>query len=180
MAIRLIKELEDAIYDWIVSAIANTSITQVVWDKQDTQEPGVNVRPPLPYVLLNIISGPVNVGSPTFKRKSEDIFTYSFTKTFVLSVQVYATESHLDVMSIILDAVELPSQISILNKGNLSIISTTEPVDISQFLETVNEFRVGVDMIMAYGSETDDTIGEIQQVAIDGAVGDFEVTNIIP
>ena len=73
-----------AIISWIETALSITAI----WSAQNA------TRPVLPYVSVNIISGPQLDGTPQKTYKELDTYTYIFRKVFTLSVQVFSHTNH--------------------------------------------------------------------------------------
>jgi len=150
--------LEDAIYDFIASASGLTPI----WAYPDTD------RPPLPYITMNISSGPSKVGEVTERRVSEDVFKYHQVWRFTLSINVYSLTNHMECLTKIITATSLPSKIEILRLAGLAVWGPPGPTtDITELLNTSFEPRGHVDLFMSYGEETNDTVGEIHTVTSD-------------
>ena len=73
MAYRLDQVKEDAIYDFAYASIGPD--VKIIWDKPNAP------RPSLPYITLNFIGGPIQLGDkPARKYKELDTWTYYFKK----------------------------------------------------------------------------------------------------
>ena len=80
-------------------------------------------------------------------------------------------------MSLISNATELDSKLSILKKEGLSVWTVSTINDLSELVETQFRFRANIDIIMSYGEEIEDDVGQIDEVKMTGQVGD-QVINI--
>jgi|GEM_PF-1893403 len=164
--------LQDAIQSFVVAATGLAG-SKVIWLNQDT------LRPAVPYVGLNISSGPRKTGHAEIKYKELDTFTYPFRKEITLSVNVYADSGWLNTIQDIINALELPTKQLILQNAGIAILDNTDPLDVSELLNDITEGRGAVDIFLGYATEVDDISGEIESVKIDQTVGDFESTQII-
>ena len=152
-------DFEDAIYDFVVSATGIGAI----WLYPDA------ARPPLPYLSLNISSGPSKVGEITERRVSEDVYKYIQTWRMTLTVNSYALDQHMALLGKIVTSTSLPGKISILRAAGLAVWGPQPgAIDITELLNTMHEPRGAVDLFLSYGEETtDDTVGEIHTVDSD-------------
>ena len=178
---RLDETREKAIFDFTV---ASTSIAtpskKVIWNLQDVAGGRKAVKPALPYITLNISSGPILAHTPEFKHKETDTFTYSFRYTFTLTVNVFANENWLGLAQEILEGLDLETKKSILREASVAQAGMpSDVVDISALLDTKHEGRAGFDIPLGYTREVDDAPGEIRKVELTSTIGTFETTNVI-
>lgn len=178
---RLDEDKEEGIFDFVVAA---TSISnpagKVIWNLQDVAGGRKAVKPALPYITLNISSGPTLLHTPESNWKELDTFTKSFRYSFTLTVNVFANENWLGLAQEILEGLDLETKKSILRLAGLAQAGAPSSVsDISELLDTKHEGRATFDMFLGYAREIDDVTGEIKKVEITGTVGDFETTNVI-
>ena len=174
---RLNQTLEDSIYNWVVSAVSSIAGITVIWDKQSSQGEGQGVQPSEPFITLNFISGPNKVGSPEQidKPGSPGIITRIFRKTITLSINILAFEDYLEIMSLIVNATELDSKLSILRSGGLAIWGVSNVNDLSELIEAKFRFRANIDIILSYGEEIDDEVGQIDEVKMTGELGSQDI-----
>jgi hypothetical protein len=160
---RLNQAKQTAIIEWIQTALFITTI----WDKQNA------FRPALPYISVNIITGPQQDGTPEAKYKTTDVFTYIFRKIFTLSIQAHSQSNHLALLSTLINSMKLPTQRATLRAAGLSIYNDNDisPTDISELIDTGFEKRASIDVIMAFAEEVDDSPGEIQTMQLVGKAG---------
>ena len=160
---RLDSAKQLAIISWIETALSITAI----WNDQNA------LRPALPFVSVNIISGPTPDGTYQVNYKELDTYTYLFRKLFTLSIQAFSTTNHLALLSILTNSINLPTHRSTLRAAGLAVYNETDivPVNISELLETGMEKRGSIDVNMAYSEEVDDIPGEIQTTKIAGISG---------
>jgi len=157
-----IKEL--AIYTWVSTVTGITTI----WDKPNA------TRPALPYATLNILSrSPGSVGKADEIYKSADTFTYNFRKTITLSCNIYANNAYLALMETLINSLELETYRAGLRIAGFAIWGNSDPVDVSQLLDTKFEPRVSTDFFFSYNKEVDDEIGEIRKVTFGSDLGGF-------
>ena len=175
---RLDIEREKALVAWLALA---TGI-EVMCDKQDAHDGVTNTkRPDLPYVLLNIISGPRKIGEADKTWKEDDTWDYKRHKEITVSVNVYANNNHLGLMEIIQDSLDHDTVLIEFRSAGLAFLNATNPSDISTLLDTKTEFRVTMDIIFGYAKTTQDEPGEIRTVEMDHDYneGDHVGTKII-
>lgn len=172
MAYRLNSIKEKAVVDWVKACILTAYPTATVfWDKQSAGGAVNNKLPAYPFVVLNIIAGPFKddghsdrkykknkAGTPT------DTYTFTFRKRVTVSINVFAAENHLDIVSKIQNGVELPTKLDILNSKGIVIRGATAPSDISELLDSKYEMRATMDIELAYAETVDDTITEVREV----------------
>lgn len=160
MAYRLNQSKEDAIYDWAVASLPNTT---VIWDKPN------GPRPVLPYVTLNILGGPIPVGDrPDCNYKELDKWTYTFRKRITLSINVYGYEDHFNKAQTLADCLYIQTKIDILNLAGMACWGYSGPMDMSKFVDTEWELRSQLDVILSYGENIDDSPGEVHKIEING------------
>jgi hypothetical protein len=140
-------------------------------------------------VTLNISTLPSKEGNAEMTYKSLDTFSFPMRKAFVVSVNVYANEKistlvgdkgYYNVIESIINASELETYRSILRQAGISYRNNSEPVDLSELLESIYEFRASTDLFMAYIKVVNDVVGQIDKVNLKGTVGDFETIQDIP
>ena len=178
---RLDETREEGIFDFVV---ASTSIatpeSKVIWNLQDVAGGRKAVKPDLPYITMNISSGPNLIHTPEGNWKEQDIFTKSFRYFFTLTINVFANENWLGLAQEILEGLDLETKKSILRLAGIAQAGTpSDIVDISELLDTKHEGRASFDMFLGYTREVDDATGEIKKVDITGTIGTFETNNVI-
>jgi len=165
--------LQDAIFDFIVSA-SGFAEDKVIWNL-----PGID-RPVPPYLLLSISSGPRKTGDAEIVYTGvQDQFKFPFRKEITLTVNSFADSDWLSVIGDVTNGLELPTKQLILRDAGLAILNITDPIDLSELLETDFEGRGAVDIFLAYTEEITDTPGEIETVKVDQTIGTFESTQTI-
>jgi hypothetical protein len=164
------EDKQNAIYEF---ALAASGIT-VIWDK-----PGAP-RPAVPYVTLNVSSGPRKVGTPEVKYGDvQDTFTYPMRKEITLTINSYADSGWLATLGKIIDSLDLPTKQQILRDAGLAIINSEDPVDISALLNDQYEGRGSVDIMLGYCDSIEDVSGEVESVNFDQTIGTFESNQTI-
>lgn len=173
---RLDETMELAIYNWITAA----SGINFIWDKQDISGSGDAIRPDFPYGTLDILNIG-NDGEAAQKYKELDTYTYQFKKIFTLSIDVFTKNAHFEIMSNILDSLELASFLVTLQNAGIAVWGNSDPLDLSALEDTAHVLRAHTDIFMAYGKDKDDVSGEIQKVNIEGAIDhhsrNFQIEN---
>jgi hypothetical protein len=159
--------LRDDLNDWIVSITSST----VIWGRQ------TDAQPPPQYITLNIISGPVKLGSEDELRfnSSNDKFSTAGLRQFTLSIQSYGATAIQD-MSDIMGSLDDPNVFEDLRSKGMSIVNTPSILDLSQILETVYEGRASMDLIMTTPDNRELALTYISTVNIDGDIDDGRVT----
>lgn len=152
----------------------------VIWDKQSTQDSINAVLPALPFATMNINKIPNKEGKPTIANiRSGDDYKYHFNKKLSLSVNIYADDMYLKYMETLTNNLEIENKLDILSAEGISVLSYSDPNDISELLESKYEFRCQVDIVMLYGHEVIETTGYIDTVEVDGDIDGVQVTEII-
>lgn len=160
MAYRLDQTKEDAIYDWAVASLPGVT---VIWDK------GNGPRPPLPYITLNILGGPIPVGDrPDLDYKQTDTYIYTFRKRITLSINVIGYEDHFNKAQTLADCLYIQTKIDILNLAGMACWGYSGPLDVSKFVDTEWEFRSQLDVFLSYGTNIEDSPGEVHKIGING------------
>jgi hypothetical protein len=175
MSDRIGSALELTIFNFISASSGVTTI----WDKQSTDLDGFIDKPALPFVLMDITSGPALEGRPTFKHKIIDTYTYSFKWKFSLTIDVFAQTLHMAIANKIIQGLALPTKRAILNAGNIASRTNTEPIDLTELVNNNFEQRSQFSIDMAYNEDVDDVTGEIQTVIVNGTVDNINFTKII-
>jgi len=160
MAYRLNTAKETAIYTWISTILSGLTI---IWDKPNQP------RPTLPYATMNISQGSRSIGGADQVYKEEDTFTQIQRKVLTLTVNIYALNAYLAYMETLINSVALSSIQTILRVAGFASWGHSDPVDVSQLLDTKFEPRVSADFFLSYVSETDDEAGEIHKVTYTGS-----------
>lgn len=164
---------QDAIFDFIVDA-TGLAEGKVIWAMPDIE------RPAVPYVTMNISSGPRKTGAAEVRYEgTQDTFKYPMRKEITLTINSYSQSGWLATLGSIVDALELPTKQEILRDAGLAIITSEDPIDISALLNDEHEGRGVVDIKLAYCDIINDESGEIESVKFDGTVGTLEVGQTI-
>ena len=166
---RLPLAIEDALIDWIETIHADIT---PIWANQDGS------RPDPPFALLDIISGPFNLGTPEERYKEEDTYTYNIRKWATLNVQVVA-DNALVRSAAIANALDLPTRQSVLQAAGIAAHSTQGLRDITALQETDHEVRATIDIIISWPEPVDDAPGEIRRVRAIGDMGSLETDQTI-
>ena len=160
MAYRLNESQETAIYTWISTILSGLTI---IWDKPNQP------RPALPYATMNISQGSRSVGKPDQIWKETDTYTQLARKVMTLTVNIYALNAYLYYMETLINSLSLSSIQTILRVAGMASWGHSDPVDVSQLLDTKFEPRVSVDFFLSYATETDVEAGEIHKVTYTGS-----------
>lgn len=164
--------LMDAIQAFFVSATGLAG-AKVIWLKPNIK------RPAVPYVGLNVISGPRPIGMAETLYKELDTYNFPMRHEITLSVNSYADSGWLTTIQKAINARELPTKRAILRAAGVSIVNIADPLDVSALLNDQFEGRGAVDFILSYGTLETDVSGEIESVKIDQTVGTFDSTQTI-
>lgn len=159
---RLNSAIETAIFNWIDGA-TSTAVT-TIWDKQSRN------RPSLPYITLNISTGPILEGTPHLAYDDTDDYNHQFKKKFTLSVNSYAANNHLGLIEDIGNSMYFESNKVNFRAANLQVRSQSDIRELSELLDTKYEFRAGIDFFCSYGEDVSETIGYINQVTYSGTL----------
>lgn len=192
--IRVDKNIEKAIYDFFNAVLESDfgpGTIPVMWDKQiaDSRNNQSPKRPNSPFFTLNISTPPMKEGNAEIIYKGLDTFSFPFRKAFTVSGNIYSPaefdtplgkRGYFNVIESVTNAIELESFRSILRQAGISAREVSAPVDLSELLESVFEFRSSVDFFMAYSKVVDDVIGQIDKVNVKGTVEGFEIIQNIP
>lgn len=174
-SIRLSKEKEHAIFDWVAFELrAVISEQNIIWEKDNSD------RPLPPYVSLNIIAGPVRLGGEAeLRHESGDNFSANWMKTITLSVKSYGNND-LNLLERLQNSLGKPTVLARLRAVGLAIVSEGPIQDISTRLQTGYEERSNMDVIMAFASSVEDKVGYINDVELTGGVeGGYSPTQTI-
>jgi hypothetical protein len=166
---RLAIAIEDALVAWMQAIHADATI---LWANQDGHKPGP------PFVLLDVIAGPQNVGTAEERYKGADMYTYGFRKRCTLNVQIFAADALLRAGAMA-NALELPSRQAILQAAGIAVWGGDGPQDITQLMDTVYEPRASIDLFLSWPDPTDDAPGEIRRVRVAGTVENLTVDRTI-
>ena len=170
MPYRLDKAKEDAIHDWVMAAMS-LEANKVIWDRPPAP------RPDPPYALLNILSGPQQVGEAEERYKELDTFVYAMRWTFTFTVGIYGGDGYLAQIANLAKSLTKPSARATLRQAGLAVWGSEPPVDLSALLDTQFEDRAAVDILFAYGEAVEDNaVGEIQKVRFTGQDGLIDET----
>lgn len=162
---RISTEHEDAIHEWASAVLTGMA---VIWGSEDGKRPSPS------FATLNIISGPTPIGKADEEYVEEDTYTYTIRKVFTLSVQTYGPDALIRCNDIV-DSLMLPTKLALLQDAGFGVWGNSEPIDITEFMDTKHEGRAVVDIILAYAVQITDAPGEIQYVGIEGEINDHEI-----
>lgn len=172
---RLNSSYEDAIVQWAYAVLG----IPVMWDFQDAPSTGRGPRRKqikLPYATVGYVVGP---RSSSFQYdlsyKEATTFTYKFYKDFTIAINIYAKESHMSLMESLINSVHLPTKKAVLREAGLSFWGNTDPLDLSELLDTKSQLRVVSDFDFAYRTDVEDATGLIEVVNIDGELDDITI-----
>lgn len=163
--IRLNETLEDGIYDWARAALPDD--INIIWDRPSED------RPAKPYLILNFLTGPIQVDGPELKYKETDVFTYTWRKVITLSVTLVSDNNYMVHMERLLNSLDVETYSLNLKNVGFACWGYEGPWDISELIETKYEFRVNANIMLSYGEEIDYNIGEINSVNLNGNIIDI-------
>lgn len=166
---RLPIAIEDAI---VAFAEAVQPDATVIWANPD------GPRPALPFIVLDVVSGPTGIGAAEERYKSEDTYTYGFRKRGTLNVQVHADDA-LVRAGAIESALELPSRQGTLQAAGIAVWGSDGPRDITQLMDTAFEPRASLDLFLSWPEPADDAPGEIRTVHATGTIDSLTVDQTI-
>ncbi len=168
MAVRITTEIDTAIITWIKSVLPHT--TAVSWDKVSSQGSRAADKPALPYVSLNVISGPsIESGADLKKDAAVDQYTTSIIKVFTLSITYISNSDYLAGVSKLADSLKNPLVLQQLREdADLGVWDIRDALDVSEQLTTKYELRANMDVQFSYVSKTVGLeLGEIHSTIID-------------
>ncbi len=166
---RLPIAIEDALVAWIQAV--HTDAT-VIWANQKGKKPGA------PFIVLDVIAGPQNIGPAGERYAAEDTYRYGFRKRATLNVQIFADDALVRAQQIA-NAIELPSFQGILQQASISVWGTEGPQNVTELLDTIFEPRANLDLLISYPDPIEDVPGEIRRVRVTGEVESVTTDQII-
>jgi hypothetical protein len=178
------KALRKAIYDWAVAytPVAEEDELSVIWSNQGVK------RPPVPYVSLNIIAGPVKSGGQDDLETLDSGDTrVSGFREITLSINYFGPNA-IGYLSALQTSVEFPDVTTYFKSKDIAYISDTGVRDLNGLLENRFENRAQMDMRFRVLSEAlasvvigeeEEIITAIEHVVIENELDDTE-TEINP
>ena len=166
---RLPITIEDALIAWMTAIHADVT---PIWANQDGN------RPSAPFAVLDIISGPFNLGTAEERYKAEDTYSYAIRKWATLNVQVVADDA-LVRASAIANALDLPTRQSVLQAAGIAAHSTQGLRDITALQETSHEPRATIDIIISWPEPVEDEPGEIRRVHVTSDIDGYKTDQTI-
>ena len=146
MVYRFSNQAESAIYNW-ANHVSSCTISgwnpTIIWDK-----PGKD-RPELPYVTLN--SGPMIRGGVDVKYLELDSYEYTYREEFILSLNVFDDNGHLDYMNVFLNSFNKDCCYKYLRDVGLSYWLHYGPFDLSKLSDSMFKFRSVADIKFSFG-----------------------------
>ena len=152
--------IEDALIGWVQAVLSDAT---PIWANQDGH------RPDPPFVQLQVITGPQNLGAAEERYKEEDTFTYAFRKRGTLNLQIFGDDALTRANSVV-NAIELPTRQSLLQASGIAVWGAEPVRDITALLDTAHEGRASLDLYISWPEPVDDAPGEIRSVQVTGAV----------
>lgn len=166
---RLPIVIEDALIAW---AQAVHSDAKPLWADQDGR------RPAPPFMMLDVIAGPMPIGAAEERYKQADTYTYGIRMQATLNVQVTADNALVRAAALVA-ALEMPSYMLILQTAGIATHGAQALRDITSILDTGHQWRATVDIIISWPQPVDDTPGEIRKVHITGDIDEQSVDTTI-
>jgi hypothetical protein len=157
---RLPITIEDALVAFVQAIEADCT---VIWAKQDSPQP----EPP--FIVLDIIAGPLTVGPAEERYKQEDTFTFGIRKRATLNVQVHAEDAPIRAAAVEA-ALELPSRLEVLQAARIAIWGSEGVKDLTELVDTAYDPRAGLDIYISWPEPANDAPGEIRRVQTAGTI----------
>lgn len=132
------KEIQKNFIEWARTNSGITGTGRHIWLNQNAPQP-----PEMPYVAMNILSGPLQIGntdSVVYKDLNDDYYAVG-TRSFVIEVNVYGSDS-LNIATDLALSIKKPSVIQFFRGKNISV-GTSKPniINFTELLDTVYEDR---------------------------------------
>jgi len=157
------ETIENAIYTWVYSVLGITTI----WSYQDRDVSAPSVkRPSLPFVLLNVLSGPYDDGGVDKTHKSTDTWEIDYKQAVTISINIYSNDSHMYYATKLIRSLSKETVLSVLRDAGLVYRSSKSPSDLSFLSEDQFELRAGLEVVFAFNATETDAPGEIRKVGI--------------
>jgi len=176
---RFNEAAEIALIAWVKTALPGFNVE---WTMQDAYGSTRGRLPQLPYATLHI-PGPIRkTGKADKTYKEQDTWTVTKRRTFILSINLYCVTGPLDYMTQLTDSLDNDTISEQLRVAGLAFWTHTDPVDISELMETKHELRSTADFTFAIAKEFNVKPGEVQEIGIEGTLknnkGETKVTTI--
>ena len=165
----------ESIFDWASSE----SGLRTIWERPN------EARPRLPYVSLNILTGPVVQGGQQETRFSvaDDEFSVNALITFTISVRAYGDRVDDDPLQVLTNLQLSLGKNEVLESFREDVIAIWDEGDVEnipELLETGFEERANMDVLFAASHSVLTDPGQIEKVALSGEVEGSVGTIIIP
>lgn len=167
---RLDYTKEYAIWQWAQTVLGDDFT--VIWDKPN------NPRPSLPYITLKLSPGR-KICNRDVEYIERDTYRYNFKKAITLTVNIFADDNHLKHCENLIDSLEIPNYQTILRQGGLAIWNNSNPIDISELINTDFEGRAEFELILSYNESKIVDITEIDHVSYVGTLGEMTLSDVV-
>lgn len=135
------KQLRKSLFDWASSytPLDDDDEVTVIWANQGA------VRPPIPYVLLNIIAGPIkNGGQDDIETLESGDTRVSGYREITLSINYFGPNA-VGKLSVLQTSVEFPQVTEYFRSKDIAYISDSGVKDLNTVMETRFENRAQID-----------------------------------
>lgn len=165
-AYRLDSTKETAIRTWIVAALNGTiPADKIIWEDENAP------RPAPPYVALRVTAGPVRLGGDdAITHLTGDNFQLKGHRQITLSIKTIGLHD-MAALSLVQNSVHKPTvHEGVLRPAGLAIARVEPPVDLSLLVESGQEPRMNMDVLLMFATTTTDAVGYISKVEFEGKV----------
>ena len=170
---RLNTTFETALVSWVTNNTPGLEAGKAVYGRQKAP------RPSLPYARLNIMPAMSEDGiNPDAGYTATDTYTYTFRKTFLVSITIVANENYLRMISELENSLHKDGVHSTLKAAGLYFREALDVNDITELVDDRYEFRVNQDFRFGFATQDTETITEIRRVIADIDLGDGIVIEV--
>jgi hypothetical protein len=157
------SELMTSLFQWVRRTFSDV---KVIWDNQG------EARPPKPYVLLSLTSGPTKRGYDDQSVLNDNKTEYSGAREIMMSVN-YLGSGALIELSRLQTEIEFDSGIDFLLDRGLSVVRDGGIRDLTKALENSFESRAQMDVTLTYvAAAKDENSTVITEVEIQNEIDD--------
>ena len=187
MAVRISTEIDTALVTWIKNVFSPDLDGKIIWDKASLQGARVADKPPLPYVSLNVISGPTSQTGADFKKADPPVvgeYNMFIIKAFTLSIKYIDNEDFLAKIEELADSLENPiHQQQLRDDADLGVWEIFDTTDVSEQLTTKFQGTGQMDVRFSYAKKIPGVVlGQIDEVeiepTIDGTTGNIFTVDV--
>ena len=136
-------------------------------------------RPQLPYIMLDIISGPSKDGHDDLRLDEQNKIVASGMRYYTLSVNVYGDTAN-EIAAELQSSFELPTIQELLSASGIAVVREGDVRVLDKLLETDYEGRAQFDFEFAVSkNKVDDKSGVIDKVQLTNEIYPVDLTVVV-